>query len=156
MHLTQLHVCSRSYLFDLVRIFLLCQSQILRHWIETNLFKILRLEIFLLIFRAKVFFLIFLHKKAFESHGEDNTDKINKKMTYHLGLEPTNMSTRNAIRLCRLHFSTATATIRPPTNNILVSCSKRKNVIDTNWSLQIKHLFCVDIRQLVCITQYMQ
>ena len=40
---------------------------------------------------------------------------------YHLGLAPTIMRTRRAIRLCKLQYSIVSATIRPPMNIILVS-----------------------------------
>ena len=43
------------------------------------------------------------------------------RITNRLGCVPTNSKTRSAIRLCRFQCSTATATIRPPTNNTLVS-----------------------------------
>lgn len=42
-------------------------------------------------------------------------------VTHRAGRTPTSSSTRRAMRLCRFQCSTATATIRPPTNNIFVS-----------------------------------
>jgi hypothetical protein len=43
------------------------------------------------------------------------------------GLDPTHMRTRSAIRLCRLLSSTATATIKLPTNNITESYEMNKD-----------------------------
>ena len=51
--------------------------------------------------------------------------------THHLGLDPTKRRTPRAIRLWRFHFSTATATRRPPRNNILVSCEKNSQKYTT-------------------------
>ncbi len=42
--------------------------------------------------------------------------------TYHWGWAPTSVSTLSAIRLWRLHFSTAIATRSPPNNRKLMSC----------------------------------
>ena len=41
--------------------------------------------------------------------------------SYHTGFDPTTSNTSSAIRLCRLHFSIATAIMSPPINSILLS-----------------------------------
>ena len=81
----------------------------------------------------------------------------NYLFTYAGGLEPTNSRTRIAIRLCRFHLSTATATNRPPTNSMLASCIDKSTSTVTarvhRWKLrQVKISTYVSI--FICPISY--